>query len=248
MNIKIDGKICNAERGEYLLEIARRNDIYIPTLCHSDALPGQANCRLCIVEVIEDGRSKVVTSCVYPVTKEIEVITNSEKIISMRKTLIMLISQRVPDNEYINKLKKEYSVPQVDRFSLDMKEQCVLCGLCVKACEEVGQHAISTVNRGITKKVTTPYDEPSMQCIGCAACASVCPTGAIKFTDEDGIRTIWNKKFELLKCKRCGEYIITKEHFDYINKKLGNEPKEPLCDKCKKAIEGEKLKDIYQNV
>lgn len=248
MNIKIDGRLCEAQYGEYLLEVARDNGIFIPSLCHSDALPGQASCRICAVEVIENGHSSVVASCVYPITKEIEVITNSEKIINLRRALIKLLAARVPYNDYINKLKEEYSIPSVERFTSDADEQCILCGLCVRACEEIGPCAISTVNRGIRKKVSTPYDEPSEKCIGCEACAAVCPTDAIKVTEEGNHRTIWGKSFELLKCISCSEYFITREHFEYLREKLDNQSDELLCEKCKRRIAAEGMKDIYQNV
>lgn len=248
MNITIDGKVCEAEAGEFLLTIAQRNHIYIPTLCHSDALPGQASCRLCIVEVIENSQRKVVTSCVYPVTKEIEVITNSAKIFAMRKTIIMLLSARVPNNEHINKLREEYSVPQITRFTSDGSEQCILCGLCVKACETFSLSAISTINRGITKKVATPYDEPSETCIGCGTCAQVCPTGAITIHEEQNKRTIWNKKFELVSCQRCGKHFATKEQIQYIHTKLGSTDDEMLCEKCKRTTIFNKIKDIYGTV
>lgn len=245
MNITIDGKICQAEAGEFLLAVAQRNNIYIPTLCHSDALPGQANCRLCIVEVVENGWHKVVTSCVYPVTKEVEVITNSDKIIAMRKTIIMLLSARVPNNEQINKLREEYSVPKPIRFTSAADEQCILCGLCVKACETVGLAAISTINRGITKKVATPYDEPSEMCMGCGACAQVCPTGAIPMQEEKQHRTIWNKRFELISCKVCGKHFITKEQIEYMRTKLGSTDDEILCESCKRTHIFKKFKDLY---
>lgn len=248
MNITIDGKVCQAEAGEFLLVVARRNNIYIPTLCHSDALPGQASCRLCIVEVVENGRPKVVTSCVYPVTKEIEVITNSAKILSMRKTIIMLLAARVPNNEHINRLREEYSVPQPARFTSDGNEQCLLCGLCVKACETVGLSAISTINRGITKKVATPYDEPAETCMGCGACAQVCPTGAIPINVEQQQRIIWNKKFELISCIKCGKAFITKEQIEYMRTKLGSTDDEVLCENCKRTQIFNKFKDIYGTV
>jgi len=247
MNIKIDGKICQAERGEFILDIARRNNIPIPTLCHSDALRGQANCRLCVVAVLENGEEKIVASCVYPVTKEIEVVTNSAKIVNIRKTIIMLLAARIPNNELLNKLKEEYSVPQPTRFKSDNNEQCLLCGLCVRACEKVGPAAISTVSRGITKKVSTPYDEPSKMCIGCGACAQVCPTGAIKIREAGQERTIWHKNFKLLSCEHCGKYFITPEELKYIKDKLGTATGELLCENCRKVSISQKLKDIYEN-
>ena len=203
MKIIIDGKACEAERGEYILEVARRNHIYIPTLCHSDALSGLGSCRLCVVEVIDRGRSKVVTSCIFPITSEVQVVTNSKKIQNIRKDLIMLLQARCPENEEIKKMAKEFKVEEerVNRFKLDVTENCILCGLCAKACEEMGTGAISTVDRGIFKKVSTPYDDPSPVCIGCGACANVCPTNAIKMIDKDSEREIWGKKFKLVNAR-----------------------------------------------
>jgi len=245
MEIVIDGMRCEAEYGEYILEIAGRNNIRIPALCHSNALPGQASCRLCIVEVVENNRSKIVTSCVYPVTCEIEVITNSKKLTDMRKTIIMLLSARAPRNGYIDRLREEYGVPQVTRFSSCEKEECVLCGLCTSACDSLGISAISTVSRGTSKKVSTPFDEPSPVCVGCGACASVCPVGAIKIIEANGKRTIWNREFRMVKCSRCGEYYATFEQLEYIRQKLNGQERSSLCEKCRRAVAAQKLKDIY---
>lgn len=161
---------------------------------------------------------------------------------------MMLYLARVPENETIKKLAKEYGAKVPQRFSVDKSEDCILCGLCVKACESLGSSAISTVNRGVTKKVSTPYDEPSKECIGCGSCAFVCPTNAIRIEEKNGIRTIWNKDFELVRCKKCGEYFATKEQIEYINKKKDfNLEDEMLCDKCKKKKAGERLKDVFED-
>ncbi|MDI3480557.1 MAG: bidirectional [NiFe] hydrogenase diaphorase subunit [Tepidanaerobacteraceae bacterium] len=246
MEIIIDGKKCEAQYGEYLLDIARKNGIHIPTLCHSDALPGQATCRLCIVEVVEGSRRRVVTSCVFPVTREVEVFTNSEKIRRMRKNIIRLLSARAPKNEFIQKLREEYGLLQETRFAVDEKENCILCGLCVRACEEMGIFAISTVNRGIEKKVSTPFDEASDVCIGCGACAFVCPTRAINIMDENGVRHLWNKEFQLVKCQKCGEYFTTREHQEYMKQKFGEDNNYTLCEKCRKKAAGEKMAECYR--
>lgn len=248
MKITIDGIVCEAEKGEMLLQIARRNHIHIPTLCHSDALPGLGSCRLCVVEILDRGRRSVVASCIYPVKNEIEVFTHSDKIKSIRKNLLMLLYARAPQDETIDRLRREYQVPDTMRFSGDKDEHCILCGLCVKACQELGSSAISTVNRGITKKVSTPYDEPSAQCIGCGSCAYVCPTNAIKIEEADGVRTIWNKEFQLVRCARCGKPFATMEQLEYNRKKLGTDHSEQLCQSCKKAVAAEKLRDIYERV
>lgn len=250
MKIIIDGKQCETQYGEYILDVARKNGIEIPTLCHSDALPGQGSCRLCIVEVVERKRSKVVTSCIFPITREVEVFTKSEKIMSMRKTIVTLLVARAPQNEYMRRLKDEYGVPdeEIQRYNVDNKEECILCGLCVKACEEIGTNAISTVSRGVNKKISTPYDEPSANCIGCGACSFVCPTGAIKMDDTFDTRTIWGKTFKLLQCKKCGGYFTTKDHFEYTAEKLNDSLIDVVCEECKKEIVAEKFKEVFENV
>lgn len=250
MKIIIDGKVCEAEGGEFILQVARRNNIYIPTLCHSDALAGLGSCRLCVVEVIDRGRSKVVTSCIFPITKEIEVITNSDRIKRMRKNIITLLQIRCPENEEVLKLAEAFGVERsrVERFKLDNRENCVLCGLCTKACNELGAGAISTVNRGIYKEVASPYYEPSSECIGCASCANVCPTNAIKIKERDGKREIWGKKFDMVKCDCCGEYFATEEHIKYAYNKLGEEPGKMFCNKCKREASTKEIKDMFQNI
>ena len=248
MKIVIDGKECQAERGEFILEVAQRNSIDIPSLCHDEALPGQACCRICIVEVLENNWSKVVTSCVFPITKEIEVITDSEKLIKMRKMIIMLLLARAPESYSIKKLALKYEVSSLTRFTADGKEKCMLCNLCVSACEKLGTSAISTVNRGITKKVATPYDEPSLSCIGCGACANVCPNGVIEVLEKDGKRVIWNKEFELITCSSCGENYATREQLQYVDKKLDVKLKEYgegfFCEKCRKRLMAEQLNGV----
>lgn len=248
MKIIIDGITCHAQKGEMLLQIAKRNNIFIPTLCHSEALPGIGSCRLCIVEIEDKGHKSIVASCIYPVRNEIKVYTHSDRIIAMRKDLLMLLYARVPNNDVIDKLRKEYRVPDMIAFKGDKDENCILCGLCVKACEEMGLYAISTINRGVTKQVSTPYHEPSSTCIGCGSCAYVCPTYAIDIKEDHGIRRIWNKDFQLVKCEKCGKAFATKEELEYNKKKLKQDEVDTLCESCKKTLVAEKLKEIYEGV
>lgn len=252
MEIIIDGKKVAAQEGETILQVARRNGFDIPTLCHSDALPGITSCRICMVEVKENGRVKRVASCAYPVHEGMEVTTNSEVVIKTRNVLLNLYSSRVPNNKDIKALKEKYAVPEMERLQVNkgethLAENCVLCGLCVKACAEMGTNAISTVFRGAEKKVGTPFDEPSEPCIGCGACAAVCPTEAIQMNQENGVRTIWDKKFELVKCDKCGKYFATTEEIAYITKKIGNDMDMTLCESCKQKENAVKFKDALKS-
>lgn len=233
MIITIDGKKCTCEKGEFLLQIAKRNGIHIPTLCHHESLPGQGCCRLCIAEVLERGKSKVVVSCVYPVEKEIEVYTDSEKIRKERGIVLALLKKRAPDSDVIDELCRQYHAPELVRLKPADTGKCILCGLCVRACTELSVGAISTVNRGILKEIAPPYHEPSSVCVGCGSCASVCPTDAIEIEETDTHRTIWGKTFELVHCSRCGKPIGTKEELELSAARAGLEPV-MLCENCKK--------------
>ena len=245
MIIEIDGVKCEAEYGRTILEIAKANGIYIPTICHDEALPGQVCCRMCIVEVTEGQRTRVVTACVYPVTREAKVATNSERIREMRRVILMLLLARAPGSEIVQKLAEEYGVEPSPRFRTDPREKCILCGLCVSACDKMGTGAISTVNRGITKKVSTPFGEPSAACIGCGACANVCRSGAIEVEEAGGKRRIWQKEFRLVPCSRCGKYFATAEQLAYVDKKAAVKMEscgeEALCSDCRAALTAEKL-------
>lgn len=228
MIIKIDGIKCECEKGEFLLQIAKRNNIYIPTLCHHDGLPGQAACRVCLVEVIDNGRHQIAASCVFPVDHEIEVLTNSKKVQEERGMVLALLKLRAPNSEVIAKMCEEYNAPKIARFKPVVNgDKCILCGLCKRACHSLGNGAIETLMRGTQKYVGTPYDEPSKDCIGCGSCASVCPTQAIEMKDENGVRTIWGSKFNLVYCSECGKLIGTEEYL----KAMGI--KEHLCEDCK---------------
>ena len=233
MIIKINGIACECEKGEYILQVARRNGIEIPTLCHHDGFPGQGACRVCIVEVVERGRGKIVVSCVYPVEKECEVFTDSEKVRKQRGMILELLRKKAPESKEIEELCIKYGAPETDRFVSEAGNKCVMCGLCVKACGELGAGAISTVNRGVTKEIATPYHEPSSTCIGCGSCAYVCPTGAIDITQTENERVIWGKTFRLVRCSSCGAVIGTEEEVRHAAEKSGNDP-DTLCDACRK--------------
>ncbi len=245
MIIKINGKECECEKGEFLLTVARRNGIEIPTLCQHDSLEdGIGACRLCIVEINDRGRKSVVVSCVYPVNSEIEVETDSEKIRRESAMILSLLIKRAPESQEIKSLCEKYNAPSIDRFVRVDGEKCVMCGLCAKVCSSLSVGAISTVNRGITKAVSTPYGDPSSVCIGCGACASVCPTNAIELVENDRERIIWGKSFELVRCVRCNAVIGTKEQIEEAAKRSENEA-DGLCDNCRKERMAHVMADTY---
>ena len=257
LKVTINGKVYEAEKGEYILAVCRRNRILVPTLCHHDGIPGLGSCRLCVVEVDEGRGKRVVVSCVYPISRDCKVYTESDLVKGIRKTILSMLLTRAPAGDRLASLCQIYGVEKNERFTAPKTEKgtsakkrlassCIVCGLCSQACASLGSGAISTVGRGVIKKISTPYDETSADCIGCGSCASVCPTKAIECTETKGTRTIWGRKFKLLRCASCGRAFATEEEYDFALKKTGAEPKtiapdasqleaEPIvCDACRK--------------
>ena len=182
ITLSIDGIKVNAKEGTSIFDVAKKIDVNIPTLCHNDALEPFGSCRICSVEITDKrGRKKIVTSCNYPVFDGLEVDTNSEKVFRIRQLLLELLLARCPNAKKIQDLAREYKIEEPTFWVADPDEDCILCGLCARVCEEkVGVSAINFANRGVEREVTTPYQTISDDCVGCGACAIVCPTNSKK--------------------------------------------------------------------
>lgn len=139
IEITINGKACTCEKGEFLLEVARRNGFYIPTLCHHPGVAEQGCCRVCLVEVVENKRSKIVVSCVYPVERPCEVYTDSARVREDRGAVLMLLAARAPESTEIKLLCKQYGAMDGSRFAPIEGEKCIMCGLCARACASLEQ-------------------------------------------------------------------------------------------------------------
>lgn len=180
VTLKIDGEEVKAKEGETILEVAKKVGVEIPTLCHNSALKPFGSCRVCSVEITDTrGRKKIVTSCNYSAKEGLEVSTKSEKVLKTRRLLLELLLARCPKVTKIQDLAKEYGVEKPRFWIDDIEEDCILCGLCTRVCEErIGVYAINFANRGTEREVTAPYNRFSDDCIGCGACAIVCPTNS----------------------------------------------------------------------
>ena len=97
VNLTIDGMDFQAKEGSTLLEVARENGIEIPTLCYNEALGPEGRCRLCMVEIKRGSRTRLVTSCLYPVEEGLQVQTQTEKVLLTRKMVVELLLARCPD-------------------------------------------------------------------------------------------------------------------------------------------------------
>ena len=181
VRLNIDGKGVEAEKGMTILEAARNAGIDIPTLCYHEKLAPYGACRFCTVEISRNGKGKngktgLVTSCVYNVENGLIVKTDSPKVVKIRKMLLELMLASAP---VLSELAKEYGIEK-SRFKAEVT-QCILCGLCVRYCAEVkGADAITFVGRGTKRRVAFINEVVSTGvCMDCRECFSVCPTGKI---------------------------------------------------------------------
>ncbi len=210
ITLDIDGQEVEVLEGSTILDAARENGIQIPTLCYHEALEPYGACRLCVVELVSPKGSRLVASCVHPAEEGAVVKTNSEMVQSSRRMTVELLLAAAPNVQLIRELAAEMGVHE-PRVSLSDRE-CILCGLCVRACNEiVGANAISLVNRGFDKEVKPPFEIGSNACVGCATCVFICPTGAIKLKDILTDRSVhqWESAFSSRACRLCGDHYVS---------------------------------------
>jgi bidirectional [NiFe] hydrogenase diaphorase subunit len=227
VTLKVNDREISCEKGTYILQLCRELGIEVPTMCQNDALTPGGHCRLCLIELREGDWSKVVTSCLFPAKEGQTFYTDTPKVQATRKTIIELMLARAPKAPAVQALAEKYIGSQTTPYEIENDtEKCILCGQCVEACEEVvGVSAIGVSSRGIFKKVTTPFDAESDTCIGCGACAFVCPTDAIPMTETKGVRRIWDRDFELVTTSRPGSSPVPKAQIEWMQKEFKVDPK-----------------------
>ena len=245
--ITIDGKTYKADNNETILEVAKRAGIFIPTLCYHPALSGYASCRLCLVEIDRGGWRQIVTSCNYPIRKDLCVFINSEHATYARKSVMELLLARCPDSEEIKKLAERMGISGTPYPTVtEAQRNCILCGLCIRICSDViGQSAISFAGRGSERVVSTPFQLASEACIACGACAAICPVGTIQirmYDDEIEISP-FKSKAPLPRCVECGTKLSSakagEKIIELLNKKYPKDTIKTLretmmiCPKCR---------------
>ncbi len=202
--LEVNGRNVEARNGETLLDVLNRAGVKVPTLCHMKELFPSGACRICSVEV--EGFNTLVPSCAYPAQEGMVIKTNSPRVVRARKTIIeLLLANHVDDCLYcvrngdceLQKLAAIYGVRErrfparAEKRPIDIsspsivrdQNKCILCGKCVRTCEEImGVAAIDFVHRG-SKTIVAPAFEANLNvssCINCGQCVLVCPTGALR--------------------------------------------------------------------
>jgi len=200
VNITIDGREVKVDETATILDAARANGIFIPTLCQHAKLTPFGGCRLCLVDI--KGIPKPIASCTTAVSEGMEISTSTPHIEELRRLVLELILSDHPndcmvcekagncalqelaymygirENEFAGE-RRVYEKRDGNPFIERDLEKCILCGRCVKACDEIqGVEAIEFGYRGFKSKICTSYEE-DLDCEFCGQCVAVCPTGAL---------------------------------------------------------------------
>lgn len=201
--ITVNNKKIKAEKGETILSALNRNGIKIPTLCRMKDFTPTGACRMCVVEV--EGRERLVTACSQPVEEWMVIRTHTPRVIMARKTLVELLLSNHPDdclycdrnlNCELQRLSEELNIRERRirgkriKLRLDQSSpaivrelsKCILCGRCVRVCEEVvTATSLDFINKGRKTHVGPALDKDFnfSSCIHCGQCVLVCPTGSL---------------------------------------------------------------------
>ena len=233
---EIDGRQVEVERDRWALDVALELGISIPTLCHHPALEPYGACRLCVVEVTKGKWTWLTTACDLPIREGLSIRTDTEAVIESRKVTLELLWARSPDSEQLRALAEQMGIEKSRFTERHDIGKCILCGLCVRVCDKlVGASAISFTNRGVGRRVRTPFNVGSDSCIGCNACVAVCPTGHILTADEDCVRNMktWRTELEMVACESCSQPYLPAREYEHIQAKIGGQfTLEKICPPC----------------
>ncbi|MBC8387270.1 MAG: formate dehydrogenase subunit alpha [Actinobacteria bacterium] len=224
----INGKTYNADPDKTILEAALENNLFIPHLCYDERLAPHGACRLCLVEI--EGMPEAVPSCLTKVMEGMKVTTNSNHIKNLVKiNLELLISDHpldcmtcesagncaLQDLAYMYRIKQsrykgkihEKKVLEDNPFIQRDNEKCILCGRCIRMCDDfIGANAIGYARRGFDCEIVPAFDQSlkNSGCVFCGNCISTCPVGALQPKPYTGQARPWEVSKIKTTCPYCG--------------------------------------------
>ena len=203
IEIEVNGQVLKAKKGDILLDVLNQNGIRVPTLCSMEGFPATGACRICVVEV--EGKQDLVPACSFPIEEWMKVQTHSARVILARRTIVELLISNHPDdclycfqNKHceLQRLSTELRVterkarPSITKFKIDRTSpaivhdptKCVLCGRCIRICDDLTVSALEFISRGNELRVGTVGNRglSHSNCISCGQCIQACPTGSLQ--------------------------------------------------------------------
>ncbi len=229
MEIKINGEKVKPEKGKTILEVSREIGVDIPTLCYDSSLGTYGACRLCLVKLRD--RDEFVTACTTPVEDGMDIVTHSEELQEVREEILHLILAEHEENCRvceasgdcrIQELAYEFGISE-SKYELENKDyeifddnpfieldpnKCVLCGKCIRTCEEIhGTDSLTILDKGFQEKLGSSSgsdeDLDYSDCRYCGSCVEACPTGALTYKPSKNKGRNYELNEEQTTCPFC---------------------------------------------
>lgn len=225
VSLMVNGRPVRTPRHRLLIHVLDELGFRVPTLCHDDRLTPYGGCRLCVVER-KDGSGSLVPACSTRVQDGMVIETESPAVIESRQQQLQLlvlnhrmecpVCERNTDCR-LQDLISEIGVPEdvlpFDFIPVPRDEQspviirdpakCVVCGRCVRLCDEVqGVAALGFLGRGIDTRVAPFLDRP-LDCEFCGQCVNACPVGALVAQPYVSDVPVWQRDRVSTTCSFC---------------------------------------------
>jgi NADH dehydrogenase/NADH:ubiquinone oxidoreductase subunit G len=244
VKIIINGQQYEVEEGKRLLLILKEKGFKIPNLCFHQALSPAVSCKLCVVEIKEEGKPpRTRLSCAVKTRAGMEVTTESAMVHQLRNSAIGNLLKMAPHSDTIHQIGLEFGL------TTGLKpDGCIRCRLCIRVCADIiGARALKMITKERMQYVV-PSEEGT--CIGCGTCANICPTGAIRSEDNGNIRKILIRNevigtHALERCDICSGYYATARFLEHVRTSESSHPAEKEqhhhCSNCAKLYARQKL-------
>ena len=246
VTITIDDQDYSAEDGMTVLEVARKHNLPIPTLCYHPSLKPSGSCRLCAVEVPgrSSGRQVTMLACVLKVKDGLNIKTRSEAVDRARTRAFRKLLQMAPQAEALVALAGSYDID-----TGPPPDGCVRCRLCIRVCKDIVGPGALKMEKIDGRNFVVPIEG---QCIGCGTCANICPTDAITIQDRNNVRTISIRRevigtHPLERCEGCGKQYATPKFLNHIHRRTSThtdvKAHHTYCPTCAKLF-SDRIKTI----